>query len=190
MNRVGLRRAVPGINHRSIRFALASLLFVGVTSGQTAHLTTEIRHAGGIHRELAGVTDFGEVTPTLYRGGQPTREGFENLARMGINIVVDTGRLTRDEGLITSLGMRYVSLPWYCPFPKDKVFADFLKLIKDNSDKKVFVHCRLGEDRTGMMIAAYRMGTQGWNAEEAMRELHDVGYRGIHHVMCVGLAGY
>lgn len=147
-------------------------------------------HAFGTKRTCEGVRDFGQVTPTLYRGGQPTRQGLEQLAKMGINIVVDTGRSRRDEKLIQELGMQYVSLPWYCPFPKDEVFARFIKLVQDNPDKKIFVHCRLGEDRTGMMIAAFRMGAQEWSAEEAMREMHDFGYRGVHHLMCPGLAGY
>jgi tyrosine-protein phosphatase SIW14 len=190
MDRIPLLRAVPGIHGRSFRVAIASLMFVGAMCSQTARSSTEVAHTSGTHRRLDGVTDFGEVKPNLFRGGQPTAEGFENLARLGIKIVVDTGRSTRDEKLITSLGMRYVSLPWYCPFPKDKVFADFLKIVKDNPDKEVFVHCRLGEDRTGMMIAAYRMAAEGWSAEDAMREMHEFGYRGIHHLMCPGLARY
>ncbi|HWZ82403.1 MAG TPA: dual specificity protein phosphatase family protein [Terriglobales bacterium] len=144
----------------------------------------------GRHRALHGVRNFGEVTPMLYRGGQPTHEGFKRLSEMGINIVVDVGRSKRDEKQIKQLGMRYVSLPWYCPFPKDDVFQRFLKLIQENPEKKIFVHCRLGDDRTGMMIAAYRMGIQGWTAERAMEEMHFFGYTGVHHLMCPGLAGY
>ena len=156
--------------------------------GKNIAATTE--PSMGRHLVLEGVPNFGEVTPLLYRGGQPTREGFERLANMGINIVVDTGRSKRDEKQIKKLGMRFVSLPWYCPFPKDDVFARFLKLIKDNSDRKIFVHCRLGNDRTGMMIAAYRMGAQGWDAEQALKEMHFFGYAAVHHLMCPGLAGY
>jgi hypothetical protein len=41
-----------------------------------------------------------------------------------------------------------------------------------------------------MMIAAYRMGGQGWSAEQAMKEMHFFGYTSGHHLMCPGLAGY
>jgi Dual specificity phosphatase, catalytic domain len=148
------------------------------------------QHTMGQHLKAKGIPNFGQVTPTLYRGGQPSAEGFEKLAHMGINIVVDTGRSKRDETLIKNLGMAYVSLPWYCPFPKDEVFERFIKITRKNPDKKIFVHCRLGDDRTGMMIAAYRMGQQGWTAKEAMQEMHEFGYRGVHHLMCPGLARY
>lgn len=146
--------------------------------------------AMGKHLEGLGLKNFGQVTPTLYRGGQPSAEGFQTLARMGIQIIVDTGRSKRDEALVKKLGMRYIPLPWYCPFPKDKVFDRFVELIRNNPGKKIFVHCRLGDDRTGMMIAAYRMAQDGWTAKQAMQEMHEFGYTAIHHLMCPGLARY
>jgi tyrosine-protein phosphatase SIW14 len=144
----------------------------------------------GQHLKAKGVPNFGQVTPTLYRGGQPTAEGFETLAHRGIAIIVDTGRSKRDEGLVKKLGMTYVSLPWYCPWPKDKVFARFIEITRENRGRKIFVHCRFGDDRTGMMIAAYRMAEEGWTAKEAMQEMHEFGYRNIHHLMCPGLGRY
>lgn len=147
-------------------------------------------HVMGRRLKEKGLPNFGEVTPNLYRGGQPSPEGIEKLAKMGVDIVVDTGRSKRDKEQIKKLGMQYVPLPWYCPFPKEEVFARFLELIRNNPDKKIFVHCRLGDDRTGMMIASYRMAMQGWSAEEAMKEMQLFGYTTVHHLMCPGLAGY
>lgn len=144
----------------------------------------------GEHLKAKGVPNFGKVTPTLYRGGQPSKEGFETLARMGIAIVVNTSRSKREEKLVKKLGMIYVTIPWHCPFPRDEVFARFLRITKENRGSKIFVHCRLGDDRTGMMIAAYRMGVQHWSAEEAMQEMHQFGYGGIHHLLCPGLGRY
>ena len=178
-------------------FALLALpLFVGSPSPRSNHgevtlsKSSAIQHEMGRHLKAKGVRNFGQVTSTLYRGGQPTKEGFETLARMGIAIIVDTGRSTRDEKLVTNLGMAYAHLPWYCPLPKDEVFARFIEVLKQNPDKKIFVHCRLGDDRTGMMIAAYRMAVEHWTAKEAMDEMHEFGYRGIHHLMCPGLGRY
>ncbi len=175
-------------------FAVPLLLTITLCTGAEPHQASNDTSAPQEHfgrRLIAkGIPNFGEVTPALYRGGQPSPEGFEKLAQMSINIVVDTGRSKRDKKQIEDLGMRYVSLPWYCPFPKDEVFARFLQLIRDNPDKKIFVHCRLGNDRTGMMIAAYRMGALGWTAEEAMKEMHFFGYTAVHHLMCPVLAGY
>jgi hypothetical protein len=179
------------IAHAFAPVLLAVTLCTGVRRYQTSnHTNTSQEHSIGRSLIAKGVPNFGEVTPTLYRGGQPSHEGFEALARMGVNIIVDTGRSKRDKKQIEHLGMRYVSLPWYCPFPKDEVFARLLELIRKNSGKKIFIHCRLGDDRTGMMIAAYRMGAQGWTADQAMKEMHFFGYTAVHHLMCPGLAEY
>ncbi|MGA8437448.1 MAG: dual specificity protein phosphatase family protein [Candidatus Sulfotelmatobacter sp.] len=89
-----------------------------------------------------------------------------------------------------SLGMQYVAIPWHCPLPKDEVFAKFLEVLKGSSGKKVFVHCRLGDDRTRMMIAAYRMAEEGWSADEAMNEMRTFGFTWTHHLICPGLANY
>lgn len=186
---------LPSINS-TIRALGISLLLVFALSLKAVPLRAESptettrNRTMGKHVSLQGVQNFGVVTPRLYRGGQPTHQGFERLARMGINIVVDTGRSRRDEKQIRQLGMRYVSIPWYCPFPNDTVFARFLKVMKENPGKKVFVHCRLGDDRTGMMVAAYRMADQGWTADEAMKEMHSFGFSAPHHVICPGLAHY
>lgn len=149
-------------------------------------------HSVSGKRRVPGIGDFGEVTPRLFRGAQPTREGFQTLSKMGIDIVVDTrGNRTKSEGKeVRRLGMRYVAIPWHCPFPHDEVFARFLKLVRENPDKKIFVHCRLGDDRTGMMIAAYRMGAEGWTADRAMGEMEHYGFTGVHHVICPTLASY
>jgi protein tyrosine/serine phosphatase len=147
-----------------------------------------------IARKLAlqGVPKLGEVSPALYRGAQPTHQGFQKLAEMGINIVVDLrerGRKGEDQ-LVTSLGMRFVAIPWNCFHPKDADMARFLQLLRDNRGKKIFVHCQTGDDRTGMMIAAYRMAEQGWTAKEAMKEMEAYGFTSTHHVYCPGLSSY
>jgi protein-tyrosine phosphatase len=62
--------------------------------------------------------------------------------------------------------------------------------LHENKGKKVFVHCRLGDDRTGMMVAAYRMADEGWTADEAMAEMKAFGFSCGHHFICPGLAHY
>src|ERR1700730_5565896 len=116
--------------------------------------------------------NFGEATTILYRGGQPSKEGFRTLAKMGGNIVVELrGSRDGERKIVTHLGMQYVAMPWKCSFPKDKTFAQFLTLLRQNPGKKIFVHCRLGDDRTGMMIASYRLAQAGWSREQAEKEM-------------------
>jgi protein tyrosine phosphatase (PTP) superfamily phosphohydrolase (DUF442 family) len=145
----------------------------------------------GEKRRVNGIGNFGEVTPRLYRGAQPNKRGYAALAKMGVNIVVDTrGNRKSEAKEVRRHGMQYVAIPWHCPFPRDETFARFLKLMRDNPDKKVFVHCRLGDDRTGMMIASYRMAAEGWTADEAMVEMRQFGFNRLHHMICPRLSSY
>jgi protein tyrosine phosphatase (PTP) superfamily phosphohydrolase (DUF442 family) len=85
------------------------------------------------------------------------------------------------------LGMHHVAIPWYCYDPEDKKIDEFLRLLRDNPGKKVFVHCQTGDDRTGMMIA---LAEQGWTAEKAMKEMKAYGFSSSHHLLCPGFASY
>jgi protein tyrosine phosphatase (PTP) superfamily phosphohydrolase (DUF442 family) len=147
--------------------------------------------AMGIRWQAKGIPNFGKVTPNLYRGGLPNNEGMKALQKLGVNVVVDMrGRNKDEEAAAAKLGMQYVAIPSHCPFPQDETFAKFLKVIQDNAGKKVFVHCRLGDDRTGMAVASYRMANEGWSADEALKEMKAFGFTTLHHVICPGLADY
>jgi len=181
---------------RSVSVAVGAICWFAV-SGASRRAQTGTGNAPVADRsiaqrlEIVGVPNAGEVTPNLYRGGHPNARGFATLANMGVNIVVDLRGLSKEElQQVNKLGMQYVSIPGLCPFPRDEAFARFLQLIRQNPGKKVFVHCRLGDDRAGMTIAAYRMAEQGWTAQEAMKEMQAYGFSQSHHFICPGLASY
>src|SRR3954469_17983005 len=77
---------------------------------------------------VIGISNFGEVTPHLFRGGQPKLAGYEHLKQMGIDLVVDL-RLSGEANErkdVNQAGMKFVSLGWHCMLPHDGIFAKFL----------------------------------------------------------------
>jgi tyrosine-protein phosphatase SIW14 len=140
---------------------------------------------------IAGLPNFGAVTPTLYRGAQPTRQGLRKLKEMGFDIVVDF-RVDHDaeKRFVTSLGMEYVAIPWNCVHPEDEDIAMFLSLLRSHPGKKIFVHCRDGIDRTGMGIAAFRIVEQGWSEKDARKEMQAFGFSRLHRTICLPLVPY
>ena len=177
-------------------FAILSLLAATLSTSADgyprANSSSPGRHSSPNKSMREDLPNFGEAITTLYRGGQPSKRGFRILAKMGINIVVDLrGSRDSERRIVTHLGMRYVALPWRCSFPKDKTFAQFLTLLRKNPGRKIFVHCRLGDDRTGMMIASYRMAQEGWSAERAEKEMEKFGFSFAHRrLICPGLSSY
>lgn len=123
-----------------------------------------------------------QVGPFLYRSGQPSEQGLRKLAEMGIRTVIDlrgTGkRAKREQALVESLGMRYVNVP-LSNFgrPTDAQIERIFAIIGDPESRPVLVHCRKGEDRTGVVIALYRILYEGWEAERAYREMRRFGFK-------------
>ena len=165
---------------------LLSLAFYAV-SPQDPMEVRDVKQATFLHAD--GIPNFAQVTPHLYRGGQPTEKAFEDLKKMGVDVIVDmrSGNRKHEKELVTKVGMEYMQLSWHCPFPSDKPFAEFLKIIEQHPNKKIMVHCRLGDDRTGMAIAAYRMAMEGWTEGEARNEMNKFGF---HKMVCASLSAY
>ena len=132
--------------------------------------------------QIAGLPNFGRISQQLSRGGQPNPVGFEELKKMGIDIVVnlrnDTGEIAREQTLVEKQGMQYVSIPWRgSNNPSIEQIVQFLELLRANPDKKVFVHCERGAERTGVMVASYRISHDSWSGEQALNEMERFGFR-------------
>lgn len=176
-----------------VRLAASLLLLLTVSRAQVRQDNTPpTQRSMGSRKHYTGLPNFGEVTPHLFRGGQPGADGLKALKKMGVSIVVDMrgGHSEHEQRAVEELGMEYISIPWHCPFPSDEAFVKFLKVIEQHPDKKVFVHCRLGDDRTGMAIASYRMAEEGWSAHQARQEMELFGFTGVHRLICPGLGPY
>ncbi|MDD5224619.1 MAG: tyrosine-protein phosphatase [bacterium] len=126
-----------------------------------------------------GLPNLFKINEVLYRGAQPKHKGFAQLKAMGIRTVVDLRLLHSERERAEKIGLRYVRLPEITWDEKNQDVIDFLRVVNDPGNQPVFVHCHHGSDRTGAMIAAYRVVVQGWSREEAIREMTEGGY-GFH----------
>lgn|GEM_PF-1081420 len=172
--------------------ALCACTTVPALQAQSKAKHSTIAHAPAKRVSLEGVPNFGEVTPTLYRGAQPSDKGFKSLAQMGIDVIVDFRglNLNQEKREAAANNMKLILLSWDCRSPSDKIAADFLQILKENPGKKIFVHCYGGIDRTGAMIAVYRMANEGWTEPEAMNEMHAFGYAFMHRIWCRAVDQY
>ena len=140
---------------------------------------------------IVGLPNSGKISETLFRGAQPLPSGYPQLKNLGIAIVVDmhnTGaEMEREKQTVESLGMRYVSMPASAiNGPTDEQIAQFLKIVLANPNEKVFVHCNLGADRTGVAVAAFRITQQQWNIDQAYNEMRDFHF----HTFLISMSHY
>ncbi len=141
---------------------------------------------------LAGVPNAGKVSEMMLRGAQPSAQGLAELKKLGVTTIVDLrgnrGPVAWERAQAESLGMRFVNIPvrGWSP-PNDAQVAQFLKLVQEDPTKKIFVHCHYGEDRTGVMVATYRIAQQNWTPEQAAAEMNSFGF---HHHLYQSMKSY
>ena len=123
-----------------------------------------------------GLGNLHRVSDTLYRGEQPTAEGMKQLKAMGIKTVVNLRQHHSDDEILSGVDLACENLPTSAfEITADEVVA-FLRIATDPARQPVFVHCKHGADRTGVMCAAYRMVVQGWTRDEALEEMTEGGF--------------
>ena len=165
------------------------LMLLGLLNGckksspQTSN-TTEVDSAQFTTAEkldLSGCGNLYKVSDTLYRGEQPTAEGFKGLEGLGVKTVVNLRSLhsDRDELEGTKLGYEHIRMEAWDPQPEE--VKAFLEIVTNPEKQPVFVHCMHGADRTGTMVAVYRMVAEGWSAERALEEMRN-GPFGFHEI--------
>ena len=153
-----------------------------------ATLTVVSAFAGSENRDLP---NFQKVDDKVYRGAQPTDEGFKQIAAKGIKTVIDLREIGEhsqadEQKIVADLGMRYVSIPMHgLSEPKENLVAAVEKIFNDPDQGPVFVHCKRGADRTGMVVAIYRISHDAWDNKRALAEAKSYGMsmfeRAIQH---------
>lgn len=157
---------------RLMRVSAATVLAFSVSASSPAFGGPHLKEA----QPAVDIYNFGQVDARYYRGAEPEGDDFASLAALGIKTVIDLQTDGDDDepALAESAGMKYVRIPMttHVP-PTSEQLAQFLALVNDPADQPVYVHCKEGRHRTGVMTAVYRMTNDGWAADRAFQEMKD-----------------
>lgn len=128
---------------------------------------------------------FFKVDDKLYRGGQPNEEGIKELAKNGIKLIInlrdpfeqsiESFTTAQEQELAEKSGIKFLNIPATCALfttphvniSQEKI-DQFLKSI-EQSKGPVFVHCKVGQDRTGLTVASYLMRKYNYSFEQAYK---------------------
>jgi protein tyrosine/serine phosphatase len=127
--------------------------------------------------KIEGLPNLHRVSGELYRGDQPSPQGMQNLKDLGIKTIINLRSFHSDRDEIGDTGLAYEHIymkPWH---PEEEEVVRFLKIVTDPKRTPALVHCKHGSDRTGTMIAIYRIAVQGWSKDEAIREMTEGGFK-------------
>lgn len=128
-----------------------------------------------------GLPNLHRVSDTLYRGAQPEPAGIPELKALGIRTIVNLRGFHSDRDEIDTVAIGYEHITFNTWHPEHQDMVRFLKIVSNPDSAPVFVHCQHGADRTGTMVALYRIAVQGWNKEDAIREMTQGGFN-FHNV--------
>ncbi len=145
------------------------------------------------------IPNLRHVSDNIARGGQPDPEGIRLLQAAGVKTIVnlrsaESGlvslfrrssgsgpvidpEIEREKKAAQELGMKFVQIPLdVFGHPDEQHFEQFLALVTNPQEGPTFVHCLHGRDRTGLMMAVYRVVCEGWEQEKAYAEMVECGF--------------
>lgn len=134
--------------------------------------------------------NFYRVDELLFRSAQLDGSYAAKLHELGVKSIVNLRHFSRG-GDRRAFGDQF----WLANKPlqsweiKPVQIADVLRTIRERQKEgAVLVHCYHGADRTGIVVAMYRVIYQGWSLDAARSEMIDGGYG--FHSMWQDIAGF
>lgn len=129
-----------------------------------------------------GLENFARVNAGLWRGAQPDERGIERLKQLGAATIINL-RMANDVrpdevAAAKRLGLGYYNVPLHGLSAPTEADVDRVLALIATAKPPVFIHCQHGADRTGTIIACYRMTHDGWTAQHAMAEAKQHGFSG------------
>jgi len=120
------------------------------------------------------------VEGRLYRSGRLTPRTLKQVRdKLGVRTIIDLGAThpgSKDEAKIAAAAANLGITRHSCRGLRGdgtgnpNVYAHALRLLTQEHEGPVLIHCAAGADRTGVAVALYRHAVQGRSLDEAMAE--------------------
>ncbi|OFZ29312.1 MAG: hypothetical protein A2622_07810 [Bdellovibrionales bacterium RIFCSPHIGHO2_01_FULL_40_29] len=130
------------------------------------------------------IPEYHIVNDGIIRGGRPQKGDLAMLKKQGVKTIINIddsdSALKTELAEAKKLGIDYISSPLSSfSTPKDDQVNMILEALQDPTKQPVFLHCKHGQDRTGMIMGLYRYRVDKWTAREAYAEMKELGFHSI-----------
>lgn len=133
-----------------------------------------------LYKKLS-IPEFHQVTPEIYRGGRPSMSDLQYLKSIGVNTIIniesDKYAIEKEKNYALNLGLNWISSPMSMEaYPSDEQLTYLEELLTGENNFPVFIHCKHGQDRTGLIIGLYRTLVQNWTPASSYKEMLQNGF--------------
>lgn len=140
--------------------------------------------------KIGNIERFNKFSQFIYRGSQPDKSSFMYLKeKFGIKTIVsfrgagtqppsEVPQVQEEKKVVESLGLKFVN--YAVPFDtniSNSMLTSYFKVLDNAKKEPIFVHCAHGRDRTGTMVAMYKMRQTGVSGKEALNEMQTYGFQ-------------
>lgn len=150
------------------------LCVISITASGQPHQAEKITlpnsKLGNLHR----------IDDDIYRSDQPTTQDFKMLEEFGIQEILNLRRFHSNRQETQNTTLKIHRIKTYAHTIDEEEVIDALKIIQQR-EGPILIHCLHGSDRTGAVVAMYRIVFQGISKEEAIEEMVEGGF-GFHKI--------
>ncbi|WP_313116546.1 phosphatase domain-containing protein [Ectopseudomonas guguanensis] len=172
---------------QSLRLTLAALVFFGALlalplsmawGATTVAVPLQSMRSADWAQPLDRRINLFRMAPDLYRSALPSARDWPQLQALGIATVINFYQ-RGDEQWLTDPQVVQVHLPLRTDRIDDADVIEVLRSIRQAQSRgRVLIHCKHGQNRTGLMAAMYRVVYQNWSKAQALAEMRNGGFGG------------
>jgi tyrosine-protein phosphatase SIW14 len=138
--------------------------------------------------EGSRIDNIYRVSAELYRSGQPSAQQMHELQAMGVKSILNLRQYNSDDKEARGTTLQLYHIRMNAGRINDEQMIEALSVIS-RAPKPVLVHCWHGSDRTGAVVAMYRIVFENWTKQAAIDELMQPQY-GHHETVYRNIARY
>lgn len=120
--------------------------------------------------DIAGLNNMFRIDKDVYRSEQPETEDFALLEQYGIREILNLRYWHSDAAKMSQTSIKEHRVRMKAHDMNNREIVAALKII-DNRKGAILIHCHHGSDRTGIIVAMYRIVFQNWSKKEAIDEM-------------------